>query len=235
MMAARPEDLKFHDPVSAQSRLDRIKRVQDLQQRFLDAAKAASAAAERLESEQPAANHLLWFVLNVRNRCEIRVHKALDDMKICSYLPLEASDPVRRRGRIQPGDMRPIFRGYLFVKMVPTALAIAGLKQVRDVEGLLGHGETPTPVREQTINLVKDMVANGVFADVRFYGDGRASRIGDVVAYETEEITLRNLVVDGYVGSRKARCMANMFGGLAPVTVPLDKCSLLRKASRPMG
>ena len=213
-MARRPED-HFHDPAAAQAALDRVKRVRELQRRMLDAA-AESVAGDSL-----------WFVLSVRNRCEKDVHERLAAKKICSWLPVKEISLKRNRFRPPRRKTAPVFTGYVFVQVVPSAHAFAGLREIRDVESILGHGELPTPVPEENMKQINALHCEGFFEDRPVYASDKRFRRGDHVAVSHGAFAFVEAVVEGYRGSRHVRCIANLFGGQVPVNVPLDKIELI--------
>lgn len=214
MMAQRPE-MDFVDPASAHGALERVERVRALQRRMLDAA-AESASGDSL-----------WFVLSVRNRCEKDVHERLEAKNICSWMPVR--EVSLKRNRFRPPRMKtaPIFTGYVFVQVVPTAHAFAGLREIRDVESILGHGELPTPVPEENMLQINALHREGFFKDQPAYASDKRFRKGDVVAVSHGAFEFVEAVVEGYRGSRHVRCIANLFGGHVPINVPLDKIELV--------
>lgn len=222
-MNARLNDLKFHDPVSAQSRIDRIKRVQELQRIML------AAAGESV------AGKPLWFVLSVRNRCEKRVAKCLVDEKIQAWVPMRNRAVGRNRGRAKAAKPSVIFTGFVFVRMVPSAHAFAGLQGVRHVQSILGHGELPTPVPAENMKELMQMIIDGKFDEEQVYGAANDYAKGDVVEVGGGAFQFVQAIVIGYRGTRHVRCMANLFGGKSAIDIPLDKIVLVRKSSAPIG
>jgi len=214
-MNARLNDLNFHDPVSAYSRMEQQERVRRLQRELLQ------AAGESVLGKQ------LWFVLSVRKRSEKRIFDSLTKEKIHSWMPEKkrCSARYKRRGSAVSADL--IFPGYLFVRIVPSAHAFAGLRLVKGVESILGHGEGPTPVSDEIMNELMGMVSVGLFDDKRVYASDRTYRKGDRVTISHGAFQFVQAVVEGYHKTKHVRCIANLFGGQVPVNVPLDKIDLL--------
>ena len=209
-MIVRRDEWQFTDPDSALAEADRAERCRQLRQTLL-------AAASRDVAGDPQ-----WFVLSVRNRSEIALRDRLVAENICAWVPTRKARCVRRRTRKNGRNSVAIFSGYVFVRIVPSARAFVGLTMIRDVEAVLGDGKRPLPIDRRSMNELNGLIDAGAF------DDSRALRREQLVGGDRVEIRegsfayVTAVVMDGYRGTRHVRCMAALFGGKAPISVPLE-------------
>lgn len=188
-------------------------------ERALRAERESAARQANLERVAGAEGILRqWFVIRTANRSE----KAVDDrLRLAGIETWMATKTValevkhtRRRRNVE----RPVWLGYLFVRVVPSAAAWVGLRGVDGVVSVLGTERGPLPVKDEIINDLRGLVAEGAFNLKR---DGDIA-IGTKVMIERGPMKWCQGVLDGYVGTRAARVMVPVFGGIVPVEIGLE-------------
>lgn len=110
----------------------------------------------------------------------------------------------------------PIFLGYVFVNVVPSADAFVGLLSIRHVRSILGDGESPVHVRAENINLLRELI-DGDLLDA----EERKLMPGDRVEINHGPFAFVEAVVKSHRKAGRIECMAQLFGGEVPVEVPL--------------
>lgn len=106
--------------------------------------------------------HPQWYAFRTRARAEKKVDRLLGDAGIESYVPL-----VERRRQWSDREKRvqfPLFPGYIFSRLVLTRL-----HEVLRTPGLVGVVRIngyPTPVRDQELESIRDLVEGANSAGV---------------------------------------------------------------------
>lgn len=209
-MTARHEAM-FIDPASAQSELDKRQHQRRVHQAMLQAA----------SKDHPGDSE--WFVLSVTNRAELAIASAMEMENICAWVPQKTASYTRRKPRTNDPKLVPLFSGYLFVRVVPSASAFLGLLAFDHVHSILGTGEKPLPVKGEIINVLKELIECGCFDIKPRDMARRLLKPGDLVEINHGAMAFVEAVVEGYRGTRHVRCMAALFGGEVAVTIPLVK------------
>lgn len=205
MMNVRREDLpKLHDPVAVQAELERRRADGDLRENMLAAARNASPDAS-------------WFALAVANRCERTIAEAMEAEKICVWMPERTKLVSRFKKRKPVKQSVPIFDGYLFVSVVPSASAFGALGLFDGVKCIVGFGEQPTPIRTEYVNGLRKLVECGAFDD----GPRPRFKPGDIVEVKSGTFQFMSAVVAGYRGTMHVRCLVQIFGRDTPATIPI--------------
>ena len=91
-----------------------------------------------------------WYAVMTRPRHEKKVAKELEQNSVVSFLPLASE--VRRWSDRQKKVELPLFPGYVFVRLVPTAqnkVSVLRLGGVLHFVGASGHG---TPIFDAEID-----------------------------------------------------------------------------------
>jgi len=95
-----------------------------------------------------------WYVIRVANGADKIVDKALEEAKIERWMPVKSVRPYRRGKRkwqkLQPIEV-PVLPGYVFVRLVSTAHAWAGISTIKGVLGVLGGAERPASVSDDKV------------------------------------------------------------------------------------
>lgn len=159
-----------------------------------------------------------WFALRVGKR-EIDLCKVLTDSDVDAVVPVKQV-PLRRRWNAQSRKIihKPVLAGLVFVNIVPSREAFAGLMRVKDVAAIVGEGETPYPIGDREMNGFMDLAQKGAF-DERNTPTGL--RVGSRVRIDVGLYADLEGVLAGYVGSRTARVRTWLFGGEMTVDVTL--------------
>lgn len=161
-----------------------------------------------------------WFALTTDNRAEKDVEKRLGEAGLTAWVPMRRTVTVRRGTRARREKHEPVFRGYVFVRVVPCDEAFVGLSRVRGVAGIVAAAGVAFPIRDKEMEALIGLVDAGWF-DVREI-DGRLS-VGSKVRIDVGAFAGFDGVLDGYVGTRSARVLAHILGAERAVIVPIAK------------
>lgn len=122
-----------------------------------------TALAERMEAESlhPAQAGRFegrpelarWYCVSVNWGCEFAVEGKLSKAGVEVFLPREKFDIVKGGKKIE-GE-RPLFKGYLFVRIVPFVASFMALRRVKKVRDILGNGEVYQVVPNAHIDVFK--------------------------------------------------------------------------------
>lgn len=164
-----------------------------------------------------------WAILRVASRRENDVDKSLAAALIDHWLPLRQSEE-NRDGRRRKDAGHPVWMlawpGYMFVRVVDTAEAWAGLACVKHVKSVLGVGERPFFVSDDKVLKIK--------AELATLKDAR-KQAGLFVAGEKVKVTdgpfasfpgTVTELCDG-AGQDRARVEVMIFGRIVPVELQL--------------
>ena len=101
-----------------------------------------------------------WYAVMTRPRHEKKVAKELEQNSVVSYLPL-ASELRRWSDRKKRVEL-PLFPGYVFVQLVPTAhnkVSVLRLGGVLHFVGASGHG---APILDAEIEAIRTILSHNV-------------------------------------------------------------------------
>ncbi len=182
-------------------------------------------AERRLDAELLAAASLSvegkrqWFALRVGKRSEIELCKVLTDSRVDAVVPVKQV-PLRRRLNAQSRKLihKPVLGGLVFVNIVPSREAFAGLMRVKEVAAIVGEGESPYPIGDREMNGFMDLAQKGAF-DERNTPTGL--KVGSRVRMSVGTYADMEGVLAGYVGTRTARVRTWLFGGEMTIDVTL--------------
>jgi transcriptional antiterminator NusG len=164
-----------------------------------------------------------WAILRVASQRENDVDKSLCAALVDHWLPLrraDANEAGRRRGA--PG--KPLWMlawpGYMFVRVIDTAAAWAGLAGVKHVKAVLGVGERPFFVSDEMMLRIKAELAT--LKDARKPGP---------VFVKGETVKVKEGPFAGFPGTigeivigthdERARIEVMIFGRVVPVDLEL--------------
>lgn len=105
-------------------------------QREHDAALVAMARRDRPAFERLAR----WIVATCRTGTERQIGDVLESQGIECWIPTERRQKPPRRGQKAVEIQVPVFRGYLFVRVIPDNEAYAGLLSAAKLNGLMSSG-----------------------------------------------------------------------------------------------
>ena len=210
MMMARSKQLNEAERINLDRCYAKLDRV--MMDRQAENALVEAASRERIGR--------CWYVLSVASRGEKSVEKELIEAGIEAWVPVKVVNVQLRHADRMARRERPVFRGYVFVKVVGSADAWAGLRTFRSVRGILCGAKGPTPVRDEKMNDLMGLVEEGVFNERRRKGPFLE---GTRVLIKNGPFADFKGVLEGYVGTRSARVMTHLFGGEVVCTVPIAK------------
>ncbi len=165
-----------------------------------------------------------WAILKVEPRHDNDVDKSLAKALIDHWLPLckaDENDGGRRRGA--PGQ--PVWvlawPGYVFVRVVDTAAAWAGLRTIKHVKSVLGVGESPFFVSDAMMLRIKAELATRKALKA---GTGLLVAPGDLVRIKDGPFASWNAgVIEVCEGKDEGRAVVEimLFGSTRPVMLDL--------------
>lgn len=197
--------------------------------RAADRLRRAGADAAALDAAFAAARGggRAWFVAEARdpNRCGDRLARRGLDI----WQPRRTVTRPRRRGLAAAEIAVPLFPGYLFVHIPPTAPAFHAV--LTEAASLLGQDGRPQPVADADIAALRGAVDHRVFDDT---APRRAARLeaalkagGAVEIVNGPWAGCIARAVEGWRGGAVARLEAHLFGGMARITAPVSALRLV--------
>jgi transcriptional antiterminator NusG len=181
-------------------------------------AEALLAAAGQSES----AMH--WYVLRTEPHAEIAVDKRLQDANVEHWLPFMKVEKRRRGGRkkaAREAVSMLAWPGYMFVRIVPSPEAWAGLLTVKGVVGVLGANEKLFPVRHEKVLQLKVFLEGNVIAMGEIV---KGLNVGHLVRVNAGPFAGHNgtvVEVDDDAGT--VGIDVHIFGRAVPITLGLDQ------------
>lgn len=162
-----------------------------------------------------------WFALRVWTGKEKAVESSLEQLGICSLVPMRKGPDLRRRHRVIEGTMMPVIHGYVLVQLIAKAEYLAGLLGVEHAISVLGGCDRPMRVREAEVKRFNDLAASGAYDSQRSVAisvrAGERVRLGDG--------PFRGFGAVVVTPNRKEHgdvvVTVRIMGGEVPMTVPL--------------
>lgn len=210
MMRADVKRLNEADKID----LTRCHAVSDriMEQRRLDAQLLAAASLD-VEGERQ------WYALRSSFRSEVELVASLTDSRVDAVVPVKEVQMARRvGGRGGKVIHKPVLRGLVFVSIVPSDRAFAGLLRVDGVAAVVGKGGDPYPIGKREMNGFMDLAQAGAF-DERNIPTGLV--VGSRVRINVGPYADFEGVFAGYTRGRAARVLTHLFGGAMTVDVTL--------------
>ena len=210
MMAVDVKRLNEADGIDltrCEAKVDRV-----IAERRMEAALLA-AASKHVDGERR------WFALRSANRGEVDLVKRLDKQGVDVVVPVKEV-PLRRRfqGGRDKIVHRPVLAGLVFVNIVPSNEAFAGLLRVKGVVAVVGKEGWPYPIGDREMNGFMDLAQAGAF-DERNTPTGLV--VGARVKIRVGAFADFAGVLEGYVKGRAARVRTMLFGRDLTVDVKL--------------
>lgn len=190
-----------------EAKIDRL-----VAERRMDAALLAAASLD-VEGERQ------WFALRSGFRDEIDLVSRLTDSRVDAVAPVKTVQAARRSGS-RGGRVvhKPVLRGLVFVSIVPSDRAFAGLLRVDGVSAVVGKGDEPYPIGNREMSGFMDLAQAGAF-DERNTPTGLV--VGSRVRINVGPYADFEGVLTGYARGRTARVRTHLFGGEMTVDVTL--------------
>ncbi|KAA3512739.1 transcriptional antiterminator [Agrobacterium vitis] len=208
---------KLLDGVSGEglSRLAYINAIEAKRQR-----QVAMARRDRPEFERLAR----WVVASCKSDMEEAIRDSLEQQEIECWCPFERLRLPPRRGKQAVDIQRALFRGYLFVQVIPNNEAFVGLMLASKLRGLMGTDGKPHLMPEP---LMRQLMLSAKKAE-RKHMDGRdVPPMPDVLG---KQVTIRSgpfadfVVTVRKVLSKRGQVVVDvpMFGGMSEITMGID-------------
>ena len=195
------------DTTRCEARSDAMRAVRRMEARLLAAASRDVAGVRR------------WYALRVAGVQEVLLRSRLADSRVDAVVPTRI-EPVKRRFAAPSRKLvhRPVLKGMVFVNIVPSADAFAGLLRVDGVAALIGTGERPHPIGDREMIAFMDLAQAGAF-DERVAASGLV--LGSRVRIGVGAFAQFEGVLEGYARGRTARVRTMLFGSELTVDVRL--------------
>ncbi len=182
-------------------------------------------AARRLDADLIAAattkveGERRWFALRVGKCGELELCERLVGEGVDAVVPVKQALAKRRgKGISRKVVHRPVLRSLVFVSIVPSVEAYAGLLRMRGVAAIVGSGERPHPIGEREMLGFMDLAQKGAF-DERATPTGL--KVGSNVKIKVGDRADMAGVLVGYAKGRTARVRTHLFGGKVLIDVKL--------------
>ncbi|WP_062233168.1 transcription termination/antitermination protein NusG [Aureimonas sp. N4] len=178
-----------------------------------------------------------WFVARCNPRCEEKAVARLQALGFHVHLPRGMKLIRRRHLRAKQAISFPLLTSYAFVGLSTATPSFYHLRQVDGVHSVLGRTvQDPNDKRCRYLSIPAAIVdefrrleAAGRFSEVKpEVGKGpvvaaaRHFEPGDKVEILSGPLAGTTFVFDDYFGRNSAKVIAQLFGSLCPITVPLD-------------
>lgn len=191
----------------------------------------SEAEADRVIAERRVDRELLamaskhvagekrWFALRSANRCELDLVRRLDESDVDAVVPVK-KEQVKRRFKVECRRVinRPVLSGLVFVHLVASNEAFAGLLRVKGVVAVVGKDGRPYPIGDNEMNGFMDLAQAGAF-DERNTPTGL--QVGGRVRIRVGPFADFSGVLEGYARGRAARVRTMLFGQDMTVDVKL--------------
>ncbi|ACA60204.1 NusG antitermination factor [Candidatus Desulforudis audaxviator MP104C] len=102
---------------------------------------------------------LQWCAVNTKPKKEDFAARQLEAKGLEVFLP--RISVTRKRGASKFSLWEPLFPGYLFVKLLPEPVQVQRVNWTPGVRRLLCAGDTPVPVPDEAIALIRQRVGPG--------------------------------------------------------------------------
>lgn len=160
-----------------------------------------------------------WFALRTANRAELDLVRRLDESDVDAVVPVKEVQASRRAGA-RGGKVihKPVLTGLVFVSLVDSNAAFAGLLRVKGVVAVVGKEGRPYPIGNREMNGFMDLAQAGAF-DERNAPTGL--QVGRQVKIRVGPYADFTGVLEGYARGRAARVRTMLFGCDLTVDVKL--------------
>jgi transcriptional antiterminator NusG len=162
-----------------------------------------------------------WIVATCRPGSEEGIARELDEVGIVTWCPKEHLR-TRPRRKLKPVDIyRPYFGGYLFVRVIPTREAFAGVLAASRLVGIMGREGQPFLMPEKLMNVL-------ILAAKKDELDQQDKpkmpvRVGQRVdihsgPFANFQATVRRLIPERW----KVEAEVSLFGRMTPIELDVD-------------
>ncbi|WP_439604513.1 transcription termination/antitermination protein NusG [Shinella sp.] len=225
MMTVRDTDGKqlayrpMHAAELTEEERNRIDLARDRAERLRDGHNSLiEAASSRFVRFDQVAR---WVVATCRQGSEESIARELGELGIVTWCPKEHLR-TRPRRKLKPVDIyRPYFGGYLFVRVIPTREAFAGLLAASRLQGIMGRDGVPYLMPEKLMNII-------ILAAKKDETDQKDKpkmpvRVGQRIdihsgVFANFQATVRRLIPERW----KLEAEVSLFGRMTPVELDID-------------
>lgn len=123
---------------------------------------ASSRTVARIAADYPGMKPV-WICLYVGSNQEAAVENALAGAEVEALVVRRAPYKTVRRKRVVWISGRPVIGGYVFVRCIPMAAAIAGLMAVEGVKEVVGGAVTPWRATDEEMMRFKELGDDGAY------------------------------------------------------------------------
>ena len=172
-----------------------------------------SAASKDVEGERQ------WFALRIGQRSETELRDSLIDSRVDAVVPVK-NVPRKRRFKVESRKVvhKPVLPKLVFVNIVPSVRAYAGLLRVKGVSAFIGTNGSPHPIGHREMNGFMHLAQEGAFDERNM---PRGIVVGSRVRINVGPYAEFEGVVSGYAKGRAARVLTYLFGREVTVDVTL--------------
>lgn len=163
-----------------------------------------------------------WYVLRTVPRFDKAVEKTLREAKVEHWLPMEKRPWKRPYCRKIWMQECPVLPGYIFVRVVASALIWGALNRVKGSLSVLSGERGPLPVSDENVLKLKAML-QGDETDVEAFRG--LYQKGDRVHIDHGPFASHPAVVEGVTGIDVARVLVTIFGREVRTSIPLADLS----------
>lgn len=205
---------------------DQRRRLSDGRRKAAAARRAQENMIAAAKSSRPRFAELArWIVGTCKPGLELRIQEELSDAGIECWCPVEWKKRPSRRGLKAVEIPRPLFRGYVFVRVIPAMDAYAGVLSASRISALMGRDGKPELLSERLMKLLRLRAAKrsgkqGDSDGKPWWQDRKATVTHGPFAGFTA--TLRSLVGTGDMIAVEVA----MFGRMTPVTLDVDSIAI---------
>jgi transcription termination/antitermination protein NusG len=200
-------------------KLARINEAEASRQRMI-----AMARRDRAGFEQLAR----WLVASCTSGMEQAIRDSLQEQGIECWCPCERFRKPPKRGQKAVEMQRAIFRGYLFVRVIPENEAFVGLLSASKLRGLMGRDGVPHLMPE---SLMQKLMLSAKKSQRKHMDASSLPVASDVVG---KTVTIRSgpfadfVVTVRKVLSNRGQLVVDvpLFGGMSEVTLGVDSVSM---------
>ncbi|MCF1492669.1 transcriptional antiterminator [Agrobacterium vitis] len=183
----------------------------------------AMARRDRPDFDQLAR----WLVARCKGGLEQAIRDALEQQGIDCWCPCERLRLPPRRGKPAITVERPLFRGYLFVRVIPENEAYAGLLVASRLQSLMGQDGKPYLMPEA---LMRQLQLSAKTAERAHMDAGDVPPMPDMLG---KQVTIRSgpfadfVVTVRKILSKRGQVVVDvpMFGGMSEVTMGVEAIS----------
>lgn len=203
---------KFRTAFDSQDR--EVKALQTFERSALDRERAEKLISAAATGDAPDAQ---WFALRTSHRAESDSESALKSAGVTVWLPLRLVEKRNQHTKKLRETLEPLFRSYMFARVVAGPDAWAGLNSVKEVDGVVGVAGNPVPIADKIINKLRQMCEAGEFNDRK---SRRILEPGDSVRLtKAGWMTGLEGAVKGYRGKKAERVFVALFDGRPVVDI----------------